>query len=940
MKQHTAEFKQELTKMGKQIDSVITYTLNNETITLHDELYAVTPMFEANLLKSVMKQLDVESSVMIPYGTVINYKLGLLVGENYEYLDYGNYIVYSNEKQEDTDTYKITCFDKMLNSMKPYEEIRGTYPITIKEYLVALGQKIGLTVKDTNFYNYSLQIHEDLYKDLNYTYRDVLDEIAQATGSFIIINEDDQIEVKYPTDTGDTINEEFFKDANVNFSKKYGPVNSIVLSRGAESDNVYIQDEESIRENGLCELKIKDNQIMNFNDRSDYLEGLLSALDGIEYYENDYDSIGILYYDIGDYYNVQIGDKTYKCIMLNSEINVTSGIEEIIHTDLPEASETDYTKADKTDRKINQTYLIVDKQNQKIESVVTQVDKQNDKISQIQQTTDNIEIQVANMYNATKTVRANKTVVLPKCIKGYLLKLRILGNNTVFDRLYPADDLYPSDTLYPRGDSRIIVTDKNGNSQVYELRVPSVLRANSEVYDEYILENNYAKIIRRVNADGTTKINEETEVIGTYTIYLAQDENTIEIQNYDGILEAVYVEQNAYTDQFATKIEMNSAIDVSQDSVITTVNKKLINEYSTSEEVSAEIDGEVSNAVTEMTSTITQTAESINSVVRKKVGKDEVISSINQSDEAVQINANKISLNGKTIKLTSENVAIQSNNFSVDKNGNMTSKSGTIAGWNISQDNIYKSNASVASNGNWAFMCGGNDYNNVNSTAPFRVGFNGDMHCSDANITGGRVEVSGGGNTGTADGLNIVAKNSEFNYGGIAPGFGIVRGSRYNYINMSADGSNANQMISGDTNNYITSSVMPTYSMVNTLWHSSGSSSQVSSTGIITPTVTQTSKESTKKNIQKYGKNALDIVNNSDLYEYNYKFEKDTDKKHIGFIIGDEGGNYKTPNEVIAQSNEGIDNNNMTSILWKAVQEQQEIIDELKKEIKELKGGN
>ena len=44
MKQHTAEFKQELIKMGKQIDSVITYTLNGETITLHEELYKVTPL--------------------------------------------------------------------------------------------------------------------------------------------------------------------------------------------------------------------------------------------------------------------------------------------------------------------------------------------------------------------------------------------------------------------------------------------------------------------------------------------------------------------------------------------------------------------------------------------------------------------------------------------------------------------------------------------------------------------------------------------------------------------------------------------------------------------------------------------------------------------------------------------------------------------------------
>jgi len=885
MKQHTAEFKQELTKMGKQIDSVITYTLNNETITLHDELYAVTPMFEANLLKSVMKQLDVESSVMIPYGTVINYKLGLLVGGNYEYLDYGNYIVYSNEKQEDTNTYKITCFDKMLNSMKPYEEIRGTYPITIKEYLIALGQKIGLTVKDTNFYNYSLQIHEDLYKDLNYTYRDVLDEIAQATGSFIIINEDDQIEVKYPSDTGDTINEEFFKDTNVNFSKKYGPVNSIVLSRGAESDNVYIQDEDSIIENGLCELKIKDNQIMNFNDRSDYLEGLLSALDGIEYYENDYDSIGILYYDIGDYYNVQIGDKTYKCMMLNTEINVTSGIEEIIHTDLPEASETDYTKADKTDRKINQTYLIVDKQNQKIESVITQVDEQNDKISQIQQTTDNIEIQVANMYNATKTVRANKTVVLPKCIKGYLLKLRILGNNTVFDRLYPADDLYPADNLYPKGDSRIIVTDKDGNSQMYELRVPSVLRANSEVYDEYILENNYAKIIRRVNADGTTKINEETEVIGTYTIYLAQDENTIEIQNYDGILEAVYVEQNAYTDQFATKIEMNSAIDVSQDSVITTVNKKLINEYSTSEEVSAEIDGEVSNAVTEMTSTITQTAESINSEVRKKVGKNEVISSINQSAEAVQIDANKISLNGKTINLSSENIAIQSNNFNVDKYGNMSCSNANVSGDVTSNNvNISGGNITMNDNGNWQ---------------------------------NGKIKTEGNNQLAVlySDGIYIENKYND----------SYLADFSLDSFSISAPGK------------YISGSVWQSdpYLVVN----KSGSQTIIYSDRIVSNGTVYNSKESIKKNIKLYDKKALDFIKNSEIYEYNYKYENDEDKKHIGFVIPDKGGNYKTPIEVMSKDKEGIEQYNVTSILWKAVQEQQEIIDELKKEINNLKGG-
>lgn len=98
------------------------------------------------------------------------------------------------------------------------------------------------------------------------------------------------------------------------------------------------------------------------------------------------------------------------------------------------------------------------------------------------------------------------------------------------------------------------------------------------------------------------------------------------------------------------------------------------------------------------------------------------------------------------------------------------------------------------------------------------------------------------------------------------------------------------------------------------------------------------SQESKKKNITKFDENVLDILKNSELYSFNYKNEKDTDKKHIGFVIGDKGGNYKTPIEVISQNKEAINSYTMTSILWKAVQEQQEIIENLQKEIKNMKG--
>lgn len=378
MKTHTNRFKEEISLIGRQLDSIITYQLNGVTQTLTSEqLNSVTPTFQSAILKSVMKQLDVDSNVDIPIGTIINYKFGVLVDGKFEYLNFGNYIVKKSEKQEDTNSYKLECYDKMLYSMKQNEDLGVTYPISIRDYINALCTKVGLEFKnkEDEFANYDKMINEKLYVGQEYTYRDIFDELAQVTASTICLNENDKLELRYISNNAvDTIDEEYLKDINVNFGEKYGKINSIVLSRSGESDNVYLRDEESVQANGLCELKIVDNQIMNWNDRSDYLPEILDKLDGLEYYINDFVSTGITYLELCDRYNVKIGDNIYSCVMLNDEIEITQGLVENIHTDMPEEAKTDYTKADKTDRRINETWIIANKQEGNITSLTRKVE--------------------------------------------------------------------------------------------------------------------------------------------------------------------------------------------------------------------------------------------------------------------------------------------------------------------------------------------------------------------------------------------------------------------------------------------------------------------------------------------------------------------------------------------------------------------------------------
>ena len=436
MKVHTENYKEVIKTIGRQLNSKIIYELNGVTQTLTSEkLNSITPTFQGALLKSTMKELDIDSNVDIPIGTILKYQFGVKVGNAYEYLDFGNYIVYSSEKQEDYDSYKIVCYDKMLYSMKTNEDLEITYPISVRDYINALCTKIGLEFKnkEDEFANYDKMINEELYLGQDYTYRDIFDELAQVTGSIICLDNNDKVEIRYISNNAvDTIDENFLKDTNVNFGQKYGPVNAIVLSRSAESDNVFLQNEESVEANGLCEIKIKNNQIMNFNDRSNYLVDLLEKLNGLEYYLNDFVSTGITYYDLCDRYNVKIGEITYSCVMFNDEIEITQGLVENIHTDMPEETQTDYTKADKTDRKINTAYIIVDKQQQEITSLTHQTQTIQD-----------------NLNNNYYTISQTNTLV-QNAEQGVTNTFSEAGGNNIFRNtgLWYENDEYNVDNSY------------------------------------------------------------------------------------------------------------------------------------------------------------------------------------------------------------------------------------------------------------------------------------------------------------------------------------------------------------------------------------------------------------------------------------------------------------------------------------------------------------
>ena len=94
-------------------------------------------------------------------------------------------------------------------------------------------------------------------------------------------------------------------------------------------------------------------------------------------------------------------------------------------------------------------------------------------------------------------------------------------------------------------------------------------------------------------------------------------------------------------------------------------------------------------------------------------------------------------------------------------------------------------------------------------------------------------------------------------------------------------------------------------------------------------TVTQSSLESRKKNIEKYS-NALSEIKKIDIYKYNLIEEKNDCKKHLGFVIGDK---YNYSETITNNENNQVDLYSMISLCMQAVKEQQEIIEKLEERI-------
>ena len=394
----SSRFKTAMRQPIKEIDAYI--NADEDEIRSENDLISFKVSCDTGMCKTAMRKL--EAKILGNHdliGKWANVGFGVrLEDRTFEYLDYGSFLITEISTNKETGVTQLVGYDKMINAMTEYTELDITYPIGLYDYTVALCGVIGLEVANQSFINNNWQITEDLWKNISgITYRDILVQIAQATGSTCIINNENKVEFKYITPTGEELTYDNMKKWKL--EPMYGEINSVILGRAPiTGEDVYLKDDASIEANGLTEFRIDNNQIVD-KRREIAIIPIYNILHGISYYPFEITTTGLGWYEIGDKFNVINDlDVAYPVVLFNYSITIDGAMKEILKTTADTKTESQYQFATSISKRVKNTEIVVNKQEQYIDALVNDVYEEdgliNEKFTDIHQEIDNIKLAV------------------------------------------------------------------------------------------------------------------------------------------------------------------------------------------------------------------------------------------------------------------------------------------------------------------------------------------------------------------------------------------------------------------------------------------------------------------------------------------------------------------------------------------------------------------
>lgn len=427
------DFKNAMQEPVKELQAFLSY--NDVSMRDSDDLVEFKVSCESGLCKTAMRKL--EAKYLGEYnllGKWIHVGFGVKLSSGaFEYLDYGDFLVTEMTTVKDTGETTIVGYDLMIKTMTKYVDPEFTYPMTLYEYTKSLCEILGLKLKNTTLnVNSEWEITRELWSNIDgITYRDIFQQIAQATSTTAIITSENEIYFKPITKTNESLT--YDNMLKLKLEPKYGEINSVVLSRDPLiGEDVFLKDDESIHLNGLTEFKITNNEIID-KDRENAITPIYNYMHGLSYYPFETNTEGLGWFEIAD--NIDIvndSGEIFNTTIFNYSISIDGSIKETLKTSAETKTQSQYQYATSISKRVKNTEIIVNKQEENITSIVSDLYSEdgliNENFTKVYQDINNI---VNSIQNSGGSNILLNSVMFAYDTEGIPTNWEVSGNGTL-----------------------------------------------------------------------------------------------------------------------------------------------------------------------------------------------------------------------------------------------------------------------------------------------------------------------------------------------------------------------------------------------------------------------------------------------------------------------------------------------------------------------------
>lgn len=394
-------------------------------VTIGEERHKIKQLvysFDGALFKTIMKQVEITGDKANQLKDKdINFKYGLYINNAFQYVDLGNFYIKDMEDDKKKEEITVTGYDRMIRFMKTFKhsELQLTYPSTIITLVKRMCKICEVELYSTNFFNSDLVVKEDFFTAQELTYRDVLEKIAQTTLTTVFIKENKLYFCKPSNVVSQQLDKSYI--SNLVVKEKFGPLNALVLGRGSVEDNVESIDEESINQNGRCEIRFDENEFVQ-EQRETVIDNMFEQIKGLEYYSYEASDLGVMWLEPCDC--IELGDRDgnfYKTYYLKANITLTTGISSDSEAEMPDEADTKYKVTSKAEKKTLKVERLAKKNEGLIQDLIEENSETSETLTKHEQTLEGFTDTVSKIEKDVKSVKSTANSSVKKVEVKYAL---------------------------------------------------------------------------------------------------------------------------------------------------------------------------------------------------------------------------------------------------------------------------------------------------------------------------------------------------------------------------------------------------------------------------------------------------------------------------------------------------------------------------------------